>query len=520
MNIIKKSFLSLILSSAICSQANALDVIFPQSSFHKTWMPTTYVMGNVKEGAELLINDVPVKVWDNGAYCHILNLEDGEKEYKLTETYKDEEDNIVTNEKFLKIKKIPSAKKTVTYPKSAPNSFKKVHSYTQPDFTKYENPKFGYILNDNSPARSYPSTNGDRITHLPQKTVVLIEGEYKDWYKIQTNAEPLWIYQNNVKILYPLDKELFVSIRRADIFEDTEFSYLQLTLDIPVPFKTEEVNDDIELTIWGIYDIEGLKTVFNRQQNTNFKIKSFENNTLTITIPNKNGSWGHYASYDSYTLIFKQRKNPIIFHKTPIKGLTIAVDAGHGGSDKGTIGPTRIYEKDVNLAISLYLQKELEKRGANVIMTRTTDTDVEIYSRPKKALDENAAFSISVHSNSMVDGNPLERHGVSVFWYNEHAQRLADTIKTTMAESLNLRNDGTHYASFVLTRPTMPISVLVEVGYMPNPDEYKKLTNPKFQRQAAKAIADGLEKYLKSANSKAIIIEEDSVFLPHIFKRP
>lgn len=519
MNIMKKNILSLILFSAICPQANALDVIFPQSDFHKTWMPTTYIMGSVKEGAELLINDEPAKVWNNGAYCHILNLEDGEKEYKLTETYKDEENNIVTNEKILKIKKVPSAKKTVTYPKSAPNSFKKIHSYTQPVFTKYENPKFGYVLNDNSPARSYPSTNGDRITHLPQKTVVIIEGEYKNWYKIQTNAEPLWIYQNNVKVLYPLDKELFVSIRRADIFEDSEFSYIQLTLDIPIPFKTEEVNDNTELTIWGIYDIEGLKSVFNRQKNTNLEIKSFENNALTITIPNKNENWGHYASYDNYTLVFKQRKNPIIFHKTPIKGLTIAVDAGHGGSDKGTIGPTRIYEKDVNLAISLYLQKELEKRGANVIMTRTTDTDVEIYSRPKKALDENAVFSISVHSNSMVDGNPLERHGVSVFWYNENAQELAETIKTTMAEDLKIRNDGTHYASFVLTRPTMPISVLVEVGYMPNPDEYAKLTNPKFQRQAAKAIADGLEKYLKSTNSKSIIIDENNVFLPHLFKK-
>lgn len=517
MKIIKKSLITLLLSSAICSQASALEVIFPQSNSHKTWMPTTYIMGNVKEGAELLINEEKVKVWNNGAYCHILNLEDGEKEYKLTETFKDEENNLVTNEKIIKIKKLPSAKKTVTYPKSAPNSFKKIHTYNQPDFTKYEKPKFAYILNNNSPARSYPSTNGDRVTHLPQKTVVILEGEYKNWYKIQTNSEPLWIYQNNVKVLYPLDNELFVTIRRADIFEDTEFSYLQLTLDIPVPYKMQEVDDNIELTIWGIYDIESVKTAFNRQRNTNWKIKSFENNTLTVTIPNESGSWGHDASYDNYTLIFKKRKNPIIFHKSPIKGLTVAVDAGHGGSDKGTIGPTKIYEKDVNLAISLYLQKELERRGANVIMTRTTDKDVEIYSRPQKALEENASFCISVHSNSMVDGNPLERHGTSVFWYNENAQELADTIKNTMVESLKLRNDGTHYSSFVLTRPTMPISVLVEVGYMPNPDEYLKLTNPKFQRQAAKAIADGFEKYLKSSNQKAIIIEENKVFLPRIF---
>lgn len=516
MKIIKNAIYTLILSTILCSQANALEVIFPQSNPHKTWLPITYIMGNVKEGAELLIDGEPTKVWDNGAYCHILNLEDGEKEYTLTETYKDEEDNIVTNEKILKIKKMPSSRKTITYPTSVANNYKKPYTKAQPTFTTYKKPNFGYILNNGSPVRSYPSTEGDRITHLPQKTVVILEGEYKNWYKIQTNAEPLWIYKNNVKVLYPLDKDLLVSIRRADIFQDEEFSYFQLTLDIPVPYKMEEVDGNIELTIWGVHDIDELSKVLHRKKHSTITVKKFEDNVLTVTIPNEDGSWGHDASYDNYTLIFKKRKNPISFPKTPIKGLTIAVDPGHGGSEKGTVGPTNIYEKDVNLAISLYLQKELEKRGANVVMTRTTDKDVEIFSRTAKALAEDASFSISIHSNSMIDGNPLERHGVSVFWYNENAKELADQIKKTMAEDLNLRNDGTHYASFVLTRPTMPVSVLVEVGYMPNPDEYLKLTNPKFQRQAARAIADGLEKYLKSAQ-KTIVIEERKVFLPSLF---
>ena len=106
---------------------------------------------------------------------------------------------------------------------------------------------------------------------------------------------------------------------------------------------------------------------------------------------------------------------------------------------------------------------------------------------------------------------------MSVFWYNDHAKDLAHKIKKSMVEELKLRDDGTRYASFVLTRPTMPVSVLVEVGYMPNPDEYLKLTNPKFQRQAAKAIADGLEKFLKE-KSKSIEIEEGKVFLPILNK--
>ena len=74
MKIIKNLLLPIILSSLFCQQANALDVLFPKSNPYKTWSHTTYIMGNVQKGAELLINDEPAKVWNNGAFCHILNL--------------------------------------------------------------------------------------------------------------------------------------------------------------------------------------------------------------------------------------------------------------------------------------------------------------------------------------------------------------------------------------------------------------------------------------------------------------
>lgn len=517
MKIIRKLLLPLILATTFCPQANALEIIFPQSNPYKTSYHTTYIMGNVKKGAELKINGETTKVWANGAYCHIISPENGDHEYKLTETFTDENGEIVTNEKVLKIKKLAGPQKPTTST-STPTDFPKFHHKAkQPTITPYEKPKFAYILTDGAPTRSYPSTNGDRISHLPQKTVVIVEGEYKNWYKIQTHTEPLWIYKNNVKVLYPLDNELLVTIRRADIFQDEDFSYLQMTLDIPVPFKLTESGNELDLTVWGVYDISELNKVLKKQKNQNWKIKKYDNNVLTLSTTCADGIWGYDATYENYTLVLKKRKCPIIYPNTPLKGMTIAVDAGHGGREAGTVGPTKIPEKVVNLAISKQLQAELKRRGANVVMTRTTDTDVEIYSRPQIANDNNASISISIHANSMVDGNPLERHGVSVFWYNDHAKDLAHKIKKSMVEELKLRDDGTRYASFVLTRPTMPVSVLVEVGYMPNPDEYLKLTNPKFQRQAAKAIADGLEKFLKE-KSKSIEIEEGKVFLPILNK--
>ena len=139
-------------------------------------------------------------------------------------------------------------------------------------------------------------------------------------------------------------------------------------------------------------------------------------------------------------------------------------------------------------------------------MTRETDDCVPIYNRPEIAKKSNALICISIHANSMVDGDPFEKNGTSVFYYNEHAKNLAETIKQSMLKDLKLKDDGTRKSSFVLTRPANPMSVLIEIGYMPNPDEYLKLTNRHFQRKAAKSIADGIEKYLNENTQKYYLL--------------
>ena len=146
--------------------------------------------------------------------------------------------------------------------------------------------------------------------------------------------------------------------------------------------------------------------------------------------------------------------------------------------------------------------KELEKMGANVVMTRITDEEVGIYKRPEIAQREKALICVSIHANSMVDGNPYEKHGTEVYYYNGHAKKLADTIKNQMVQDLKLKDGETRFASFVLTRPTMPVSVLVETAYMPNPEEYLKLTNSRFQQKTAKSIAEGIKNYFLSTKDQ------------------
>ena len=202
--------------------------------------------------------------------------------------------------------------------------------------------------------------------------------------------------------------------------------------------------------------------------------------------------------------MIKVRKTPRIEAANPLNGIKIAIDAGHGGDEYGATGPTGVREKDVNLDISKKLKKELENRGAQVIMTRTDDTDIPLKERPLIAQKEDALILLSIHANALSDGaNPYEKHGTSVFYYNAESVELAKLLRDFLTKELDTKDDGVARYSLVMTRPSMPLSVLIEVAYMINPEDYAKLLDENFRQKAANAITNAIETYLLKAVNPA-----------------
>jgi N-acetylmuramoyl-L-alanine amidase len=89
------------------------------------------------------------------------------------------------------------------------------------------------------------------------------------------------------------------------------------------------------------------------------------------------------------------------------------------------------------------------------------------------------------------------KHGVGTYYYHDQAKPLAQNIQKHLLHQTKFKDDGVNYASFALTRPTMPVSVLIECGYLICEYEAKCLANKKFQKRVAKAIARGTAQYLK-----------------------
>ena len=121
-----------------------------------------------------------------------------------------------------------------------------------------------------------------------------------------------------------------------------------------------------------------------------------------------------------------------------------------------------------------------------------------LYDRLTFAQDKEADILLSIHQNSLPNPKDVvNRHGVGTYYYNKQAYALASRLQEHLLKQTGFRDDGINFASFALTRPTNPVSVLVECGYLIDKNEMQKLTNKKFQKEFAKAFALGVEDYMR-----------------------
>lgn len=187
----------------------------------------------------------------------------------------------------------------------------------------------------------------------------------------------------------------------------------------------------------------------------------------------------------------------------PLSGKIIVIDPGHGGKDPGTTSDT-IYEKDINLAISKFLEIELTKVGASVIMTRDDDYDLaEPNARWRKKSDfdnriqlinnSKANLYLSIHLNYLTNST---YHGPQIFYDKEENKELATIIKNTLNSNLNTNREikPIPKKTYMYDKLTIP-GVLIECGFLSNLEEKNKLITEEYQQKLASLIKDAIIEY-------------------------
>ncbi|MDQ7826578.1 MAG: N-acetylmuramoyl-L-alanine amidase [Candidatus Eremiobacteraeota bacterium] len=178
----------------------------------------------------------------------------------------------------------------------------------------------------------------------------------------------------------------------------------------------------------------------------------------------------------------------------PLKGKKICLDAGHGGKDGGAHGPAGTDEKDMNLAVSLKTKADLEKCGAEVILTRGDDTFISLHDRTEIAEKEGCDIFVSTHFNSAAKKKRLAE-GTETFWYTKgdsEDKKLATELQTNLVQTIGLKDRGVKQAGFQVLREADMPAALIEPAFISNPSEEALVVDSAFQEKIALAVTKGI----------------------------
>ena len=391
-------------------------------------------------------------------------------------------------------------------------SSEKLSSTAKVSFLTKELPRVAELTGKPAAADKRPYLNfglgtdrlgGSKLGFLEPGIRVIVTGKIGTQYRVKlSESMTAWLPEESAKLLPP-ETPLPHSLAGAvTAIGSGSYDVISLSLNDQLAYSSQQLVNPNVLAV----------DVYGTTSNTNWiaqqlSAKGIENITwqqvaadqYRLLIALRHPHWGHSIEYSGNTLKIKIRRPPIIASQDSVlSGLTIALDAGHGGDNHGSIGATGVYEKDVTINIVRHVESVLKAKGAAVVLTRTETDAPPTADRIDGILDSGAQLLVSVHCNSAGEASdPLMLRGVSTYYRFVGYQSLADDVYNTML-AIGLKQFGVIGGfNFLLNSLTQLPNVLVETAFLSNPEDEMLLLDDAFRQKIAEQIAAGLENYVR-----------------------
>lgn len=334
------------------------------------------------------------------------------------------------------------------------------------------------INEDNLNLRSGPGTNYENLGQVHKGDIYTKVGEQSGWVEIQLEGFTAWVSSE------------FVS--KQEDFSDTT---------VPTNNKdstdTDTVTDSTnteESTVQKTIKIPYNKTQIRNGPSTEHDIINLVKEGEELQVIGETDKWFKVKLDDSEGYVFKELVDESNEELTDgVKGKTIVIDPGHGGDDSGALGNNGIYEKDLTYKTADILAQELILLGAEVIMTRDQETFVTLESRATLSNVENADAFISLHYNSVPDLPNVT--GIGTYYHQEQYEPLANYIQEEIIKESGDRDRGVDFGDFQVIRQNLMPSVLIELGFISNPEIEQLLLTNVYQEKLVSGIVNGLQRY-------------------------
>ena len=339
---------------------------------------------------------------------------------------------------------------------------------------------------------------GAKMTYLDSNVVVMVVDSTKDDYKVKLSKNHFaYLSKENFKTDSTIKIQPYYLTNNWKVYGDDKYDYIIITLDEQLPYRSIQQIGPSKIVV----DIFGATSNTNwiTQLSTTKEIKNTfyeqqEDDVFRVIIElNHEQHWGYSIYYEEKKLVIRIKQQPPLLQ---LEKLKVAVDAGHGGENGGAGGVTsRIAEKNYTLLFAKELEKALIAEKATVFMTREKDTTLSMVERITMLKEQQPDFLISIHLNSS-DYDTVQ--GVSTYYRYIGFRPLTKFVLIRMQE-LGLQEYGNVGGfNFSLSGPTNYPNCLVEVAFLSNKEDEKRILYPGFHTAVARKIVEGIKDWLRS----------------------
>ncbi len=360
--------------------------------------------------------------------------------------------------------------------------------------------KIGELILPYTMPNSAPGETNIDYLPLTKNTTFRIVGEWGNYYKLPDGT---YVAKSAVKVYsyaYPQN-----AVNKTAMKYDTSSHTVETTFSMKMD---------------ALYDvqIEGNTVKFILYDTTAGKTVSVPDNPLVKSVSAKTDESGRavytYSLYDgdklcgfdvtteNGTMCFSLKYAPVLARKGSLAGAVILLDAGHGGTDPGTVGAMGVAgpsEKKINLDLTLRVKRILEEMGATVVTVRETDVFYTLNERVDLIRKLQPDLSISIHGNAMgITSDYSKSSGFLTFYSYNDVQDAAGIINASVSETMGYAKRTIRKANLSLTRLTACPAVLLESAFLTNPEDYEYLLKESNREALANAIAKGAKAYIES----------------------
>lgn len=437
------------------------------------------LLGAADPAEPLYLDGQPVALTAHGFFTARLELAPGKNTFTLTQG---------DNSKTLRI----TRREPQPQPPASPEQF-----------VSFDTPLWGTVTADNITHRSRPDSSQLLLNALAQGTLCRAIGAYGDYYCL---ADGTFIFQSNLAACEP-PAEAAATLQEVTLTAQTaaRCTEVNLLLSRPTLYALRDGADAFTITL---YDCAG-EIAPELPANQLFDaatITASEDNVITLRLQKKSAAeiCGWAAEWRGDYLVVSLKLRPAVkggeLLAPDLTGAVVLLDAGHGGSDGGALGPGGTLgpqEKHINLAIAKYTKARLEQLGAVVIMTRSDDAAVSLNDRVAQILDAKPDLSISIHSNSLeATADYAAASGSFVYYTYDTSFEAARQVAAALARLDAANHANPVRSNLALTRIESCPAILVENAFMSNPADYEQMLQTDYQQRFGKALADAAAAYL------------------------